>query len=169
MREFTKKMEFMAPAGEGAGSAADEKSGAPDKPISIDPEDEVAELASAAGISEEDKVGIPKLTGGKLFASISRTFPKIRMDRAQMISRSIETLYRRKVEDLYVALESFEIERENLLDMAPDSALSTKAAANVDPKAFVTKDLELSLMIRKTQIEYYTAKARYNELFKASK
>ena len=56
-------------------------------------------------------------------------------------------------------------DRENMLDMSPENAMSLMVASDFNATLFVQKDLELGVAIRNLEIKLEIATARYNELF----
>lgn len=102
---------------------------------------------------------------GALGASLVRNNKTIRQERGEVIYSDTERAYKRKVEDLEYDLEKAKRERENQLDLSPDNAQSLIVASNFDHKAFVEKDLMLSLDIRNREIAIEIAKERHLYLF----
>ena len=108
----------------------------------------------------------PEKKEGAFISSLKRNNKQIREDRAQAIGENAHLIYKRAVEDLEVEIKQMERERENMLDMSPDSATSLKLASDFDAKAFVEKDLELGRRIRDKQILLdEVAKVRFAHLF----
>ena len=102
---------------------------------------------------------------GAFLDSLVRNNKKIREDRAAAIGEDAELMYKRKVEDLQVKLNRMKRDRENMLDMSPDTAMSLKVASDFNADEFVDKDLILSVDIRNTDIELGIARSRYSYLF----
>jgi len=106
-----------------------------------------------------------EVTQGAFLASLKRNNKQIREDRAQAIGEDCYMIYRRTIEDLQVNIKRMERDRENMLDLAPDNALSLKLASDFNAKEFVEKDLELAIKIRNEKIKLAEAAARFNYLF----
>jgi len=97
--------------------------------------------------------------------SLVRNNRKIRQDRAEVIAEDAEVTYKRAVEDLELSIKKMKRERENMLDLSPDHALSLIVASDFDSKAFVEKDIELGVKIRNAEITLEIARKRFNWLF----
>lgn len=104
-------------------------------------------------------------TGGAFAATLKRQAGQIRADRAQAIAEDAEICFRREVEDIQLKINRLQRERENMLDMSPDNALSLKLATNFDADEFVQKDIALGIQIRNEEIKLEVAKKRYAYLF----
>ena len=96
---------------------------------------------------------------------LGRVPGKIRADRAKNISEDAEMYYRREIEDLKTTLTKKLRQRENYLDMSPESVLSLKIAEEFNGKEFAATDIKLSVAIRNLSIELEVAKKRYARLF----
>lgn len=106
-----------------------------------------------------------EVTEGAFIESLKRNNRKIRDDRATAISEDTQLLFKRKVEDLTVNITRMKRERENMLDLSPESAMSLVLASDFDSVAFVEKDIELGVKIRNEEIKLGIANTRYNHLF----
>jgi len=104
-------------------------------------------------------------TEGAFLESLRRNNAKIRDDRARAIGEDAEVIYKREVEDLAIQLKKLRREQENMLDLSPTDADSLVLAADFDARAYVAKDLDLSVKIRNTEIKLELARARYAYLF----
>lgn len=102
---------------------------------------------------------------GAFISSLKRNNRKIRDDRATAICEDTQLLFKRKVEDLTVSITRMKRERENMLDLSPESAMSLVLASDFDSEAFVAKDVELGVKIRNEEIKLEIAQRRYNFLF----
>lgn len=102
---------------------------------------------------------------GAFIESLKRNNRKIRDDRATAISEDTQLLFKRKVEDLTVSITRMRRERENMLDLSPESAMSLVLASDFDSGAFVEKDVELGVKIRNEEIKLGIAEKRYKHLF----
>ena len=97
--------------------------------------------------------------------SLIRNNRKIRQDRAEAIAEDAEVTFKRAVEDIELSIKKMKRERENMLDLAPDHAMSLIVASDFNAKEFVEKDIELGVKIRNAEITLEIAKRRYNYLF----
>ena len=97
--------------------------------------------------------------------SLIRNNAKIRQDRADAICEDAEVTYRRAVEDIELNIKRLTRERENMLDLAPDHAMSLQLAVDFNAKEFTAKDIEIGIKIRNEEIRLEIAKKRYNYLF----
>ena len=102
---------------------------------------------------------------GAFLESLKRNNKQIREDRALSISEDAEMLYKRKIEDMEVAIRRMQREQENSLDLSPEYATSLKLASDFDANEFVELDSKLSVSIRDQKIRLELAKKRYNYLF----
>lgn len=102
---------------------------------------------------------------GKFVASLVRNNSKIKKDRAESISEDAQVVFKRTVEDLEIEIKKKRRDRENMLDMSPENALSLMVASDFNAQAFVSKDLELGVAIRNLEIKLEIASKRYDELF----
>jgi len=102
---------------------------------------------------------------GLFVSTLKRNNAKIREDRAAVIAEDAELSFKRKVEDLQMDLKKLKRDRDNMLDLSPDSGDSLKVASDFKANEFVEKDLQLGLKIREVEIKLEVAEARYNELF----
>lgn len=102
---------------------------------------------------------------GAFISSLKRNNKKIRDDRAQAISEDTELGYKRSVEDLELNIKKMKREQENMLDLSPTDAQSLVLASDFNSVDYVSKDIELGVKIRNTEIKLEIAKKRYNYLF----
>ena len=102
---------------------------------------------------------------GAFFESLRRNNSKIRADRAATISEDAQLEYKRRVEDLVMEIKRMRRDQENMLDLSPTDATSLKLASDFNATEFVTKDIELGVRIRNSEIRLEIAKARYRLLF----
>ena len=107
-----------------------------------------------------------KVVGGAFVASLKRNNTKIREDRANAIGEDVELVFKRAVEDIDVEIRALKREREDMLDMSPDSAFSIIKADSVDAAEFTKKDLEIGVKLRNLEIKQEIARERYAYLFK---
>ena len=94
-----------------------------------------------------------------------RNNKQIRADRAEVIAEDTEIIFKRTIEDIELRIKKLRRERENMLDLSPDHALSLKLAENFSATEFVNKDLIIGVEIRNEEIRLEIAKKRYNYLF----
>jgi len=97
--------------------------------------------------------------------SLIRSNKQIKADRAQEITEEVETVYRRKVEDMGLKLKRLKMKQRSALDFSPDSAMSLKPANTIDADVFADEDLKFGREIRDLEILYTLACKRYTELF----
>lgn len=102
---------------------------------------------------------------GAFGASLKRNNRQIRDDRAQAIVEDAELEYKRFVEDLEKKLKTMKREQDYMLDLSPTNAQSLTLASDFDAKAYITKDSDLALKIRNTEIVLELGKQRYAYLF----
>lgn len=105
------------------------------------------------------------ITKGAFIDSLVRNNKKIREDRAQAIAEDAQIIYKRQIEDFELEIKRLRRERENMLDLAPDTALSLVPANDFDGRVFVAKDIETGVAIRNLEIKLEIAKDRYEYLF----
>ncbi len=104
---------------------------------------------------------------GAFIASLKRNNKQIRDDRATAIAETAQLKYRRAVEDIEVGLKGMLRERENMLDLSPENAMSLMLAKDFDADKYVERDLELGVKIRNQEIKLEIAKRQYEQLFGA--
>lgn len=114
-------------------------------------------MADAEGVVEETK--------GAFFGSLKRNNRQIRDDRAASISEDTELVYKRKIEDLEVSIKKMKREQENMLDLSPTNAQSLILASDFDSDTYASKDIDLGVKIRNSEITLEIARNRYNYLF----
>ena len=102
---------------------------------------------------------------GAFLESLVRNNKQIRQDRAIAIGEDAGIRYKREVEDLEIKIRRLERERENMLDMSPDNAMSLMVAKDFDSKAFVEKDIAIGIEVRNLRIRLEIASERYTHLF----
>lgn len=102
---------------------------------------------------------------GAFLASLKRNNKQIREDRAFAIFEDTELIYKRKIEDLELAIKKLKREQESMLDLSPTTAQSLVLASDFDSSAYVEKDIEIGVKVRNFEIKLEIAKNRYNYLF----
>lgn len=110
-------------------------------------------------------VGTKVEVQGAFITSLKRNNKQIRDDRAMSIAEDAQLMYRRLVEDLDVKIKRMKRDRENMLDLSPDTAMSLKLASDFDSAEYVKKDVELGVSIRNSEIRLEIARKQYNYLF----
>lgn len=125
----------------------------------MDPLDTNQETNQNADMANE----VPEATGA-FQQSLIRTNKQIKESRAREISEDVETVYRRKVEDLGIKIKRMKQTQAASLDFSPESAGVLKFS-NVDSESFSENDLKACRDIRDLEITYELAKARYHFLF----
>jgi hypothetical protein len=124
-------------------------------------------MANEVTVLEPGASGVPVLSDlhGSFVESLIRNNKKIREDRALAIVEQAEVIYKREIEDTELKIKQLRRDRENMLDLSPDNALSLIVASDFDAKAFVGKDIRFGIDIRNLEITLDIAKSRYNWLF----
>lgn len=112
----------------------------------------------------EEQVTIP---AGAFVESLYRGNKEIKKDRAEAIAEDVQTVYKRKVEDMELEMKRLIRKRENMLDMAPDNAHSLKPASDVNAVNFVEEDLRIGYDLKQLELRLEVARARYKYLFTA--
>jgi len=107
-------------------------------------------------------------TEGAFIESLKRNNKQIREDRATAISEDTDLIYKRVIEDLDLEIKKMKREQENMLDLSPTNAQSLILASDFSSPDYVTKDIELGIKIRNTEIKLEIAKTRYKYLFGGS-
>lgn len=102
---------------------------------------------------------------GAFLSSLKRNNKQIRDDRATAIADVAQLKYKRKVEDLEMAIRDMKREQDNMLDLSPTNAQSLIIASDFDAEAYIGKDLELGVRIRNEEIRLEIARKRYAFLF----
>lgn len=97
--------------------------------------------------------------------TLHRNNKKIRSDRADQIIEGTERTYRRVCEDIAFKMKDLERERNSMLDLSPTDAQSLVLVKDFDNHDFVQRDIDIGLELRKLQIKYEVAVARYELLF----
>lgn len=115
--------------------------------------------------AREDRKMDEKEVSGAFVSSLKRNNKEIRDDRASAIAEDAQMVYRRRIEDLELSIKKLKRERDNMLDLSPDSAHSLILASNFNCEDFVSKDIDLGIKIRQAEITLDIAKQRYSYLF----
>ena len=102
---------------------------------------------------------------GAFAASLFRNNKEIRADRAQSIVEDAELIFKRKIEDLRVAIKKMEREQDNLLDLSPTDAKSLVLASNFSAETFANTYIKLGRDIRDAKITLEIAEGGYEYLF----
>jgi len=101
---------------------------------------------------------------GALWGSISRNIKQIKEGRALSILEDAELAYKRKIENMELALKKLNRKVEDSLDMSPDST-TTLLMKDFDADAFIEADAKAAYDIRNSTIQLNECKKRYNALF----
>lgn len=118
----------------------------------------MAETNSTLGGALEEMKGV-------FVESLTRNNKKIREDRAIAIAEEAQTQYKRRIEDMAISIKQMKRERDGMLDLSPTDANSLVLASDFNAAAFVTKEIELGVKIRNTEIQLEIAQSRYKLLF----
>jgi hypothetical protein len=103
---------------------------------------------------------------GVFVSSLMRDHKTIRRDRAKSIIEDTQTLYKRTVEDILIAISRAQREQNAIIDLSPDTTVSLLPnLKDYDEVKFVKEDLDYSLQIRNLEIQYEVALKRYEYLF----
>lgn len=102
---------------------------------------------------------------GAFIRLLKRNNKQIRDDRAQAILDVAMLKYRRKIEDIDLAIKDMVREQEGMLDLSPTNAQSLILASDFKPDEHIHKDLDLGVKIRNEEIRLEIAKKRYLYLF----
>jgi hypothetical protein len=116
-------------------------------------------------IVESNGLDVEIMPEGAFQDSLMRNNKQIRRDRAIVIVESAYINYKRLVEDLDIEIKQVKRDRENMLDLSPQTAQSLVVASDFDATAFVKKDIELGIKIRNLEIKRDVAKERFEYLF----
>lgn len=114
---------------------------------------------------EKGQVAGAGATVGAFVSSLKRNNRKIREDRATAIAEDTSLVYKRKVEDLAIAVKRMKRTRENMYDLSPENAMNLKPAIDFDCDKFVKDDIDLGIKIRETEIKLEIAQKQYTYLF----
>ncbi len=102
---------------------------------------------------------------GAFLSSLKRNNKQIRADRAQAIGEEAQITYKRTIEDLEISIKRMQRQRENMLDLSPDNAMSLIVAEKFDSRQFTDKDIQLGIEIRNAEIKLEIARKQYEYLF----
>ena len=107
---------------------------------------------------EEKKQGLFK-------QSIDRNPRQIRQDRGDIMLRSSKSLYKGKIDKLYLDKDKLEIDRNNSLDFGGESTTAIISPDKFDAEVFVQSDAELTMKMREINIRIEEYEKRYLELY----
>lgn len=104
---------------------------------------------------------------GTFKSDLLRTFKELKESRAEGVAEDVETVYRRKIEDLCRKIRDYDRNRENIiLELSPSSAFSNKVApSDFNAAEFLAKDMEIGLSKRDAVIRLEIVIERYETLF----
>lgn len=117
---------------------------------------------------QDGAVAIPADLKGAFINSLVRNNRKIREDRAIAIQEAAQLVYKREVEDTELKIKQLKRDREAMLDLSPENAMSLVLASDFNEKAFVEKDIKLGIELRNLEIKLEIARARYQYLFEGA-
>lgn len=102
---------------------------------------------------------------GAFISALTRNNSQIKKDRAETIGEDAEINYKRTIEDLELEIKKLKRDRESMLDLSGDSALSLKVATDFNAAQFTEKDIAIGINLRNLEIKLEIAQARYKYLF----
>lgn len=102
---------------------------------------------------------------GAFISSLKRNNKQIRDDRAIAIAEDAQMIYKRQIEDQEHEIKKMKRDRENMMDLSPDSAMSLKLASDFNAVEYVSKDIELGVKIRNAEIKLEISRKQYEYLF----
>lgn len=106
------------------------------------------------------------VTKGVFYDTLVRNNKQIRQDRAVTILEDAQMSFKRTIEDARMRLKKLARERDNMLDLSPDSALSLKLASDFNSAEWVATEQKLGVQIRELTITLKEIlEPRYKELF----
>ena len=89
---------------------------------------------------------------GAFLGSLKRNNRQIKADRAEAIGEEAQITFKRTIEDLEISIKRMTRQRENMLDLSPDNAMSLMVAEKFDSRQFTDKDIDLGVQIRNAEI-----------------
>ena len=104
---------------------------------------------------------------GTFKSDLMKNFRQLKESRAASVSEDVETLYKRKIEDMCQQIRRYNRNREDLmLDLAPQTSLSNSVVpADFEPEDFYEKDMGIGINKREILIRLEIALERYENLF----
>lgn len=102
---------------------------------------------------------------GALYQSLNRNNAQIKRDRAEIIGEDLEMEFSRGVQDAAKELKRVKRERDGMYDFSPTTSQSLVLAADLDAQLILKRDTELSVKIRKLELELEIRHERYKFLF----
>lgn len=121
--------------------------------------EEIVKAENTVAVLTEDKDGV-------FVTTLLRDNKSIKKDRAQAIIQDTQIIYKRKVEDLEIAISQMRRKQQAMLDLSPDNSLSLMPSLkNYEPATFVAEDVKLGYELRNLEIQYEVAVKRYEFLF----
>lgn len=121
----------------------------------------MSELAAPVQTAEDTLAGMK----GAFVESLTRGSKKIKADRAVVIAESAQLVYKRSIEDLAMDIKTAQRERDNMLDLSPNTSDSLTLAKDFNAATFVQEDQKIGLKIRELKIRLEEATSRYEVLF----
>lgn len=102
---------------------------------------------------------------GLFYSSITRGNTQIKKDRGIAIAEKAQLVYKRKIEDIEMAIKEIDRDRKSMLDLSPTNAMSLVAASDFSSEDFLKKDIELGIRKRQLEIELEIVQSRHELLF----
>lgn len=102
---------------------------------------------------------------GYLRESLSRGNKEIREFRGEAIFEDIQTVYKRKIEDLQADVKSLTRSQDYAFDFSPNNSQSLVMGKELDAREILRQDFQASVDIRNKKIEMNIMVDRYNHLF----
>ena len=100
-------------------------------------------------------------------ADLMKNFRQLKESRAESVAEDVETVYKRRIEDLCQEIRRYTRQREDLmLDLAPSTAMSNAVVpADFKPETFLEADLTIGVNKRNAIIKLEILTERYEQLF----
>lgn len=104
---------------------------------------------------------------GAFKAELMKNFSQIKATRAESVSEDVETVYKRKIEDLCHAIRRYDRDREDIItDLYPTNNFNnTVVPSDFSADRFLEKDLEIGINRRNAVIKLEILLDRYQYLF----
>lgn len=122
------------------------------------------DITSAEVVTSTTAVPSTKVVG-KFYDALSRNGRAIKEERATIMGRMAERVFRAKVQDLYDQMTDLELQRDARLDLSPDNKDAYMRPADFNAELFVSSDLAIGEQIRDLKIRFALANDRYFALF----
>lgn len=102
---------------------------------------------------------------GALQSALSRTGKDVTKSRAATISMQAKTYYGRKIQDIKLAIDQANVDKEAMLDMSPNNKNSIIVVSSFDAPKFAETYSGISLNIRNLNIQMEEYLKDYKFLF----